>query len=303
METTTIPSGTIVVGVDGSSSAARALEWATDQAVHEHRPLTLVHGVGPSGVVWIDQHGPDHRVAVEAMREEARIVLDDALAAVLHRAPGLEVHQVLRVADGRQALLDESKDAAMMVVGSRGRGPVKSLLLGSVGVAVTRHAACPVVVVRPHNPGLVRQGVLVGVDGSAPAPEMLEFAYRMASQRGLPLTVMHCFWVAHPISSGDEAVGDEAVGGEVDDLEEQRLLVAESVSGMAEKFPDVPVRTEIERGLADEALVRAGAHMDLVVVGAHHGSTMSEIVYGSVAASVVEHASCPVAVVPEPGRR
>ncbi len=295
---TTIPSGTIVVGVDGSPSAARALEWAIDQAVHEHRPLTLVHGVGPTGVVWIEQSGPDHRVALDAVREDARKVLDDALAAVHHRAPGLEVHEALRVADGRQALLEESKDAAMVVVGSRGRGPVKSLLLGSVGVAVTRHAACPVVVVRPNNPGLVRQGVLVGVDGTAPATETLEFAYRMASLRGLPLTVMHCFWDARPISPVDEAIG-----GTTADLEDQRLLLAESVSGMTEKFPDVHVRTELTRGLADEALVRAGAHMDLVVVGAHHGSTMSEIVYGSVAASVVEHASCPVAVVPEPGRR
>ena len=292
---TAIPSGTIVVGVDGSPSAARALEWATDQAVREHRQLTLVHGVGPQGVVWIEQSGPDHRVALDAMRDDARTVLDAALAAVLHRAPGLEVHQVLRVADGRQALLEESKDAAMVVVGSRGRGPVKSLLLGSVGVAVTRHAACPVVVVRPNNPGLVRRGVLVGVDGTAPAPETLEFAYRMASLRGLPLTVMHCFWDARPISPVDEAVGGTAA-----DLEDQRLLVAESVSGMTEKFPDVHVHTELARGLADDCLVRGSGRMEMVVVGFHPAGKVSGLVYGSVASTVLEHASCVVAVVPEP---
>ena len=59
----------------------------------------------------------------------------------------------------------------MVVLGSRGRGPMRTLLLRSVGVAVTKHAECPVVVVRPGNRGLVRNGVLVGADGSEHSQE------------------------------------------------------------------------------------------------------------------------------------
>lgn len=291
--TATIPAGTITVGLDGSLSAGRALGWAIDQAVLEHRPLTLAHAIAPEGAVWLDPEGRDHRVGVESTRTEGNELIRLAREEVVRRAPGLEVHEVLRVADPRDLLLEHSGRAAMVVLGSRGRGPVRSLLLGSVGVAVTRHARCPVVVHRPGNPGLVRHGIVVGVDGTPTSRPTLEFAYRQASLRDLPLTVMHCFWTP----AGSPAAADPRLA----ELEEQRLVLAEAVSGMAEKFPDVRVHAEVARGLADDLLVRTGERMNLAVVGAHHGGAAAEVIFGSVAASVVEHASCPVAVVPVTG--
>lgn len=293
METTKIPSGTIVVGVDGSPSAGRALEWAIEQAVLEHRPLTLAHGVGPGHTVWMDQSGFDHRLVLDAMHEDARAVLDAARAQVTQRAPALEVHEALRLADPRQTLFELSEDAAMVVLGSRGRGPVSTLLLGSVSVAVVRHASCPVVVLRPANRGEVRRGILVGADGTARSRSTLEFAYRQAALRNLPLTVMHCFWDARSAAAGAGLVG---TGG--DDLEDERRVLAESVSGMGEKFPEVHVTTELARGMADDCLIRAGQRMDMVVVGSHQKHPVSGLLYGSVASAVVEHASCIVAVVP-----
>ena len=294
--TTTIPAGTVTVGLDGSLSAGRALGWAIDQAVLEHRPLTLVHAIAPEGAVWLDPEGRDHRIGVESTRTEGDELIRLAREEVARRAPGLEVHEVLRVADPRDLLLEHSGRAAMVVLGSRGRGPVRSLLLGSVGVAVTRHARCPVVVHRPGNPGLVRHGIVVGVDGTPTSRAPLEFAYRQASLRDLPLTVMHCFWNPAATLAG---VSQELRRAE--ELEEQRLVLAEAVSGMAEKFPDVRVHAEVARGLADDLLVRTGERMNLVVVGAHHGGAAAEVIFGSVAASVVEHANGPVAVVPVAG--
>ncbi len=290
--TNTAVLGSIVVGVDGSPAARRALAWAIDQVVCERRPITLVHAVGPQGRVWMDQAGFDTRIGLEHMQTSSQRLLAEARAEVARRAPEVDVHEILRVADPRDVLLDLSRDAAMIVVGSRGRGRVRSLLLGSVGVAVTRHAECPVIVLRPGNQGLVRNGILVGADCSEHSGSTLEFAYRQASVRGLPLTVVHCLWDAFAAAVEPRLVVDAGA------VEAQRLLLAESVAGMTEKFPDVPVRTEIARGLADASLVTMSQRMDMVVVGSHHGGPFSGLVRGSVAASVVEHATCAVAVVP-----
>lgn len=282
MENTVIPAGTVVVGVDGSPSSERALDWAIDQAVRERRQLTLAHGVDPAGSVWLDPVGVEHRGALDTLRADARALLAGARSHVARRAPDLGVNEVIWMADARVMLLDLAASAALVVVGSRGRGPVRSLLLGSVSLAVTRHARCPVVVVRPGHPGTVRNGVLVGADGSEESLATVEFAYRQASLRGLPLTIMHCYVDARPGSPADDV----------------RLEVAEPLSGLGEKFPEVRARTELVRGFADEALAGASERMDLLVIGAHHGSRLSAALHGSVAQGVVERARCPVAVVP-----
>ncbi len=152
-------------------------------------------------------------------------------------------------------------------------------MLGSVSVAVVRHAHCPVVVVRPGNAGKVRNGVAVGVDTTEPAQPVLEFAYRQASLHGLPLTVVHCL-------------------NYVLDIDEERLALSTALAGMSEKYPDVHVTTRVGKGDPDEVLVRLGERMDLVVTGTHHGSRTRRTIFGSVSVEVVEQATCPVAIVP-----
>lgn len=278
MRNSGLPAGTIAVGVDGSVASEHALAFAIDQAVAERRPLTLVHARGSTDT--------DSQRLLAAARE-----------AVTSSAPGLDVHEILRVGDPRDVLLAVAREASLVVVGSRGRGPVRSVLLGSVSVAVTRHATCPVVVVRPGNRGLVRHGVLVGADGTERSQVVLNFAFRQASLRQLPLTVLHA-----SLDLGAAVTAAHPVGRQGEGLEEQRLLLAECLGGWREKYPDVPVRTELATGLADECLLRMGRRMNLVVVGSHHGGAASEVLFGSVAAAVVEHSTCPVAVVPTGSR-
>lgn len=285
--------GTIVVGVDSSDSSLRALAWAVDQARVEHRALTLVHAVNAVTPAYTDLATVYPEEARVALRDDGQRVLDAARSAVEQIAPGLEVHEVFRLDDPRSVLLEMSGDAAMVVVGSRGRGKVRSLLLGSVGVALVKHAHCPVVVHRPSNPGVVRNGIVVGADGSEESLAVLEFGYREASLRDLPLVVVHCYQ-----NTGESApVG---VSAPPVDLESERLLLAESMAGMAEKFPDVKVQSAMARGLPQEVLVTLGERMNLIVVGAHQAGRISRMLSGSVSVAVVEHASCPVAVVPTP---
>lgn len=294
-----IPAGTIVVGLDGSSGSEGAVDWAAQQARLEHRPLTLVHAV-PSvfaaGSAWLDTTGIDQAQLALDLRTAGAALLASVEERIRRTAPDIEIHRVLRPVDAREALLDLAPGAAMIVVGSRGRGPLASLLLGSVSVAVSKHAPCPVVVIRPQDPSIARRGILVGVDATGQSQAAIEFAYRTASLRSLPLTVLHCFWDAVALAAGaprDVADDDTTV-------EDQRLLLAESVSGMGELFPDVSVRLQLTRGFADQRLVRDSPDLDLIVVGSHRVSLLNELVYGTVAPTVVEHASCAVAVVPSP---
>ena len=137
--------GRVVVGVDGSDHAARALRWAIDEALRRGAPLEVVHA-------W---HYPYIGVEVgftatpsvlEAAEKVARQILDDA-AAVASDAGVDGVERSLVSGPAAGALLDAAKGADVLVVGSRGRGGFAGLLLGSVSQQVAHHAPCPVVIV------------------------------------------------------------------------------------------------------------------------------------------------------------
>jgi len=273
--------GTIVVGVDGSDASTRALHWAARQAAAEHRPVTLVHTIAAATPAYIDAAVADAGDAGQDAHDAGHRVLEVARSDVQRWAPGLDVADVLELGDPADLLVQMSEGAAMVVVGSRGRGPVRSRLLGSVGVALVRHAGCPVVVVRPGHRGAVRNGVLVGHDALPESRPVLELAYREASLHDLPLMVLHA-------------------GGQG---ESERLALAEAVAGMTEKYPDVTVTTRLVDEAPEDVLVRLGARMDLLVVGSHQAGGFERLRTASVSVDIVEHATCPVAVVPVRSRK
>ncbi|HXZ71795.1 MAG TPA: universal stress protein [Streptosporangiaceae bacterium] len=138
----------IIVGVDGSHDAHRALEWAMQEAAARHAPLTVmtVHQVAASG--WI---GPPYFLpANEPAAEQARQAAEEAVAkAAAQLGESQPVSVTVRAVSGSpaQELIEASRDADLLVVGSRGGGGFARLVLGSVSEQVARHARCPVVVV------------------------------------------------------------------------------------------------------------------------------------------------------------
>lgn len=288
-----IKAGSIVVGVDGSEASARAVLWAADQAGREKRSLTLVHGIYAVTPAYYDATVLDPREARAQLLAVGQKLLTDVRETVEAEAPGVEVEEVLRLDDPRIVLLEASRHASMLVLGSRGLGTLRRLMLGSVSVAVARNAGCPVVVHRPSKPGAVHEGILVGADGSAESRVVLDFAYQQASLREVPLTVLHSFWDLGVTTIGGYALPDESI-----DPEGERRLLAESMAGLGEKYPDVAVTAETARGRAADVIVRVGDTRELIVVGAHQESLASQLLFGSVSVAVLEHASTPVAVVP-----
>lgn len=130
--------GRVVVGVDGSASAGRAVRFAFDQAARRRLGLTAVHG----------RHGDADPVDAGSAHAAAVRMLAEALAECRDRYPEVDVVEHVVPERPAQALLRAGEGAVLLVVGSRGRGGFRGLLLGSVSQALLHHAPGPVAIVR-----------------------------------------------------------------------------------------------------------------------------------------------------------
>jgi nucleotide-binding universal stress UspA family protein len=142
----------IVVGYDGSTHGHAALRWAVDEARLRHARLRVVHAWQLVYVEGYPYTGP--LADPDGAGTSAKQMVADAVAdATAGAEADIEVEQVVLCGTPASALLEHSKDADLLVVGSRGHGGFAGLLLGSVSNQVTHHATCPVVVVRTESGG------------------------------------------------------------------------------------------------------------------------------------------------------
>jgi nucleotide-binding universal stress UspA family protein len=275
MNTTMFPTGSIVVGVDGSPTSTLAVDWAAREAVLQRRPLALLHAYHVDHVYAMGIYPSEVR---DELADEGKTLLDVEDERLRETFPEIEIHRWLGYADPREALIEASSTAALVVVGSRGLGRLGSLLLGSVGVAVVRHAACPVVVRRPGDSS--GHGVVVGYDADEGDAALLT-AWQFASERHVPVTVVLSERYYSPyLEPGDHEALDQ----------KERAALHEAMAALSEKFPDVhAIERTIGKPLAS-ALIDLAPDYELVVVGSHP--------HGSLAVAVVEHASAAVVVVP-----
>jgi nucleotide-binding universal stress UspA family protein len=141
---------TIVVGVDYSDGAKAALRFALEEAKLRGARLRAVHAwqYAYIGAPGLEGAYPAIGADPNELRNAAATALDTVLREAMPDTGGVEVER--RVVEGRPAavLVEESRDADLLVVGSRGHGGFAGLLLGSVSQQCAQHAACPVVIVR-----------------------------------------------------------------------------------------------------------------------------------------------------------
>ncbi len=139
----------VVVGIDGSEHSQKALDWAVKEAALRHGPLTVlaVHQIAASEWTGTPIAYPEDVPEREKARQSAQELVNKVISQAGDDKPAsVTVRAVSGTAAG--ALVDASRDADLVVVGSRGAGGFASLLMGSVSSQVAHHAACPVVVVR-----------------------------------------------------------------------------------------------------------------------------------------------------------
>ncbi len=197
---------------------------------------------------------------------------------------------IMDVVTAEQARIAE--DAGAVAVMALERVPADIRADGGVA----RMSSCPVVVVH-DTPATTGAPVVVGVDGSALSTNAIAYAYGQASSRGVSLTVVHGWWLENV--EGTASSAQWSANWEKFAAEEQ-ALVAESLAGWQEKYPDVEVRRHSVRGLPIEALVRQSENACLVVVGTRGRGGFAGLLLGSVSQGVMHRAHCPVAIVRGP---
>ncbi|WP_405965160.1 universal stress protein [Streptomyces sp. NBC_00723] len=284
----------ITAGVDGTDESLAALAWAAREAVRRDLELRVVHAwrFQPNAAADVADRDAQERWVRDSVRE--------AVATVAERHPALSVTTDVQEGSPVETLVAAAADAELLVLGSRGHGPVVGFLLGSVGQQVIAEAARPVVLVRAGDkPSSEVAGheIVVGQHGepedSAPA---LRFAFETAAARGAGIRAVRA-WTLPPVfaySPGSLKLADDAGGLEP----YERKALAAALEPWRERFPDVPVVEHVEMGSAGQVLLSVSGRAQLMVVGRRAHRTAVGARIGSVAHGVLHHADCPVAVVP-----
>ncbi|MFD6680387.1 universal stress protein [Micromonospora parva] len=284
----------VVVGVDGSEPALRAVRLAATEAARRHRPLRVVHGF-----IW-----PLLRVPVSpapdappggGLRHRAEELVEAAVSEAEATVPGLSISGEIIDGEAAAVLVGESPTAALIVLGDRGLGGFSALVVGSVAVQVAAYADCPVLVARgTQRPD---QPVLVAVDGSDAARRAADVAAETAVSLSVPLVAVHAY--RHPGSSGP---GDmqPLVYDEAKLHREQERMLAGWLTGLTEDHRGLRLTCQATRGRPGTVLAEASRSAQLAVVGGRGRGEVTGLLLGSVSQSMLHHAQCPVMVVRGP---
>lgn len=263
-------SAPIVVGVDAGRASGDALFWALSAARRRQTEVLLLHAAD----AWDAEAAAMSGLTV-AMRAAGLIRAHRMVANRL--APDVRTMGQVAGGEAADALVEASRRAAMLVIGSRGRTGLTESALGSVSQRIVAHAHCPVVVVPPGCARIVTRRIAVGVDDLAAGHPVLDFAAAHAQRWGATVCLVH----AHGGTSAESA------------QEELRHAAAH----VHWHYPDVLVERAAMPDEAVAALVAEAARSDLLVLGCRHTDEEFGCRIGAVPASVVPQVSCPVTLV------
>lgn len=286
----------VVVGIDGSPGAARAVDWAADAASRRRRRLELVHALdlmATRGALGV------YDVMVPPVQDTIRAHGVEQLTAAAEAArrvdPDLDIVVSISEQSPARALIERSAVAHLLVVGTSGTGGTISHL-GSTLLAVVSHGRGAVVVARGADTAQVARHegpVVVGVDGSARGAAAIGAACAEAADRRARLVAVHAWSDLSFDRFGalPEIIRDAEVHARAD------AVLAEQLAGWQEKFPDVEVVRKVYLAGPRFRLLAWSKVAQLVVVGNRGRGGFRGLLLGSTSNSLVQHADCPVMVV------
>ena len=281
----------VVVGLDGSQGSIWAMQWAVDTAQRidatiqpvlawEYPTLALLPF--PAGIPVPPQ---------EAMQADA----EDRATGLVQSAGvwgDLDVATPLvRQGSPGRVLCDVAAAADLLVIGSRGLGSVRGVLLGSVGSHCASAAPCPVALI-PFNEGVERpvsNVVVVGVDGSSQTEEVVTWADKWAPDDAV-LLLVHS-WNLPVLTDGAAMALDSAL------LENAAIRLVDEAALYVKNHQ---VETMVVRGDPRVELRRLATDADALVLGATGHSVFERFLMGSVAAHIVHNLEIPTILVRHP---
>lgn len=295
--------GAIVVGVDGSANSAAALRWAVAEADLRQHHVTALYAWGH---VPPSHAGGGHSFDAEYGPPDA----DAALAAVIDGAVGPDeaagIERRVVYDHASTSLLAAAEGADLLVLGARGVGGFRGLLLGSVSQQCLHHATGPVAIVRlpespgaPAEPGVASRGsarrrIVVGVDASDSAHRALRWALEEARLRQAGVDVVHAWQPPYPVHTPLAGI---PIGAEIIE-KHARSVLDRVVDGEDTRHQPEPVERILVCGGAARAVLDTAPGADLVVLGSRGVGGFTGLLLGSVTHHVAHHLRCPLAVIP-----
>ncbi|NMM87385.1 universal stress protein [Rhodococcus sp. SRB_17] len=284
----------IVAGIDGSASAVNAARWAASAARQFDEPLRLTHIMpgrpkSPS-VVVTDEEMFDHHTRADGAK-----LLDEAENAIRDDHTDVTIERSLVAGTPATTLVELSKSARILALGQAATTEMQSVFLGSDAIRIVNRAHCPVAVFRGSSDHAVadKRPIVVGVDGSKLSELAIVHAFEFAAFLGAPLVAVHTWDDSASLGGYSEARRFTDWGPYE---EHENALLAESLAGMCDKYPEVEVTRSVQRSGPMKALLEHSSEAQLVVVGSHGRSPFLASIVGSTSQSLIHHAQCPVLV-------
>lgn len=284
----------VVAGVDGSDTAAASARWAGALAARLEVPLHLVHSLPNEGIFYSEAAVLIQSQMMEQLKEDGEKVLAAVAEKVQADQPDLTIKSFIGPGPAASSLLEAAEDADLVVLGATGAGAIENFLLGSTVIRVANNSPCPVLVWRGDTAAPLpdTRPIVVGVDGSELSSAAVRHAFEFAQVLDVPLTAVHS-WI------GDAALGVGATAALVDweaVAESESAVLAQSLAGWSEQYPNVEVRRVIDRGPAAKVLLNQLGDAQLAVVGSHGRNQFTAALLGSTSQNLLHNAPCPVLV-------
>lgn len=275
----------VLAGFDGSPASVRALRWAGEEARLRRMPLMVCHAWH-----WPYPVPPSGPSALDTVRKMARHVLERGVFMARQAHPRTPVAGRLVEGPTPAMLVNESRNAALVVIGSHGQGSFGETPAGSSAIQLPAYARCPVLIVRTSADR--SRPVVVGVDGSAASDAALAFAFEEAALRGQAVRAVFGCWEPEAIASAEM--------GMITDPDELRVMAAgrleRTVSPWREQYPYVDAETVLSLRTPRHALLEAAAGAGLLVVGGRGRGGVQGLRLGAVSSAMLQQAPCSVAI-------
>ena len=289
--------GPVVVGIDDFEHSDHLVTTAVREASMRDTALWLAHAY--HGYAPVTPGLPPGFASQQILHDAAQEQLQQLSAKIQAEYPGLTVKTATVAGPAVAALADLAGLASLLVVGGRGSGGLAGQLLGSVSLGVLAHTDRPVLVVRGDHDRATNR-VMIGIDVNTPVTgaEVVEFAFAEAARRQAHVYAFYAW---------EDPALLYAYGGEVFAHDQRTMALkhgreelAAALGPWKQLYPQVTVSSEVLAGLPAKLLVEASGLADLVVIGGKaRGNGHDGMRIGSIAHTVLHHAECPVAIVPQ----